>query len=234
MKENKRKRGKPKSKKSRKRKPKKLRLLLLAVIMLLLLAAVLYGLDIIPHSYYTNRHFGIEDYISSKDQDGDGIDDQTDMLKGAKDYVATKPKYKSKYYEGGYPDDGYGVCTDVVAQAMKAAGYDLMALVNADIAEHGADYNIEKPDPNIDFRRVRNLNVYFQHTAISLSTDINEIDQWQGGDIIVFKKHIGIISDKRNADGIPFLIHHSNPAQVNYEQDRLADRDDIIGHYRIS
>ena len=38
------------------------------------------------------------------------------------------------------------------------------------------DYEIDKPDRNIDFRRVRNLYVYFQHTAISLTTDITKIE----------------------------------------------------------
>ena len=62
---------------------------------------------------------------SSVDKDNDGIDDQTDILQGALDYVASRPKYKSKYYRTGYPNDGYGVCTDVVAFALKNAGYDL-------------------------------------------------------------------------------------------------------------
>ena len=44
---------------------------------------------------------------------------------------------------------------------------------------------------NIDFRRVKNLKIYFEHTAISLTTDVNDIEQWQGGDIVVFKNHIG-------------------------------------------
>jgi uncharacterized protein YijF (DUF1287 family) len=223
--------------KGRKRKARKSRILLLLLSVVIILAAVflaLYELNIIPHPYYTNEDFGIADYISENDQDGDGIDDQTDMLQGVRDYIATKPKYKSVYYNSGYPDDEYGVCTDVVAQGMLAAGYDLMALVNRDIVNNPSEYNIEKPDINIDFRRVRNLNVYFRRHAVSLTTDINEIEEWQGGDIIVFKKHIGIISDRRNADGIPLMIHHSNPSQVHYEQDKLADRDDIIGHYRIS
>ena len=55
-----------------------------------------------------------------------------------------------------------------------------------------------------------------------------------GGDIVVFKKHIGIISDKRNRKGICFVIHHANPYQIYYEEDILEHRDDIIGHYRIS
>ena len=64
--------------------------------------------------------------------------------------------------------------------------------------------------------------------------DINKIDKWQGGDIIVFKKHIGIVSDNRNKKGISFIIHHANPYQRYYEEDILEYRDDIVGHYRIS
>ena len=71
----------------------------------------------------------------------------------------------SKYYKCGYPDAEYGVCTDVVTNACLAAGYDLMALVSEDIAKDPKAYGIENPDPNIDFRRVRNLKVYFQRNA---------------------------------------------------------------------
>ena len=70
------------------------------------------------------------------DVDGDGIKDQTDILEGALAYVQTCPKYKSKYYSSGYPDDGYGVCTDVVAFGLKSAGFDLQALVDQDIKTH--------------------------------------------------------------------------------------------------
>ena len=171
---------------------------------------------------------------SSVDKDNDGIDDQTDILQGALDYVASRPKYKSKYYRTGYPNDGYGVCTDVVAFALKNAGYDLMTLVQQDIEANPADYDIDEPDQNIDFRRVKNLRVYFSHSAISLTTDISEIEEWQGGDIVVFKNHIGIVSDRRNENGVPYVIHHNDPWQRTYEEDILEDREDIVGHYRVA
>ena len=128
------------------------------------------------------------------------------------------------------------VCTDVVANGLKDAGYDLKELVNEDIINNKEKYNIEVIDKNIDFRRVRNLDVYLKNNSISLTKDLSQIEEWQGGDIIVFKDHIGIISDKRNKKGIPFLIHHANPIQVNYEEDvlELYGQDYIIGHYRIS
>lgn len=155
------------------------------------------------------------------------------ILKGVREYIQTKPKYKSKYYSGGYPDDGFGVCTDVVAFGMRNAGLDLRELVNADIEENRADYGIDVPDKNIDFRRVKNLKVYFEHTAKSLTTDINKTDEWQGGDIVVFKNHIGVISDKRNKHGVPYVIHHIRPNQKHYEEDILGKRHDIVGHFRI-
>lgn len=213
------------------------RLLLILGIVIILLAViiyVLYILNYIPHKTYTNQDFNIKTYISNVDMDNDGIDDQTDILNSTREYIATKPKYKSKYYGTGYPDDEYGVCTDVVAFGLLNAGYDLMNLVNEDIKVHRENYNIDIIDKNIDFRRVQNLKIYLDNNAIKLTTDINEIDKWQGGDIVVFKDHIGIVSDKRNKNGIAFVIHHYSPVQKYYEEDILEHWKNVIGHYRIS
>ena len=215
---------------------KRIFIIVIFIIISVILVALLYFFNTIPHKQYSNSDFNIETYISSVDKDNDGIDDQTDILNNVRTYIAKKPKYKSKYYETGYPDDEYGVCTDVVANGLKGAGYDLKELVNEDIINNKEKYNIEVIDKNIDFRRVRNLDIYLKNNSISLTKELSQIEEWQGGDIIVFKDHIGIISDKRNKKGIPFLIHHANPLQVQYEEDvlELSGQDSIIGHYRIS
>ncbi len=184
---------------------------------------------------YDNSHFGITTYHSNMDKDNDGVDDQVDILNSVRSYIATKPKYDSKYYAGGYPDDGYGVCTDVVAFGLLGAGYDLRELVNEDIKNNPEKYNIKVRDKNIDYRRVRNLLTYLEGNSINLSTDIKNIDEWQGGDIVVFSTHIGIVSDKRNKKGIPYIIHHERPYQEEYEEDILGSRkNDIKGHFRVS
>jgi uncharacterized protein len=183
---------------------------------------------------YVNADFGFETFVSESDFDQDGIDDQSDILKSAQEYIAKKPQYKSKYYGSGYPDDEYGVCTDVVAFALLGAGYDLMTLLNTDVKNNSDQYFIEIVDKNIDFRRVVNLKIYFDRNAISLTTSLEDLEAWQGGDIVVFKRHIGIVSDKRNKKGIPYIIHHANPAQMFYEEDILERSNDIVGHYRIS
>lgn len=181
---------------------------------------------------FSAEELGIEELSSSFDADGDGIDDWHDIMLGAREYIETNPKYKSSYYEGGYPNDGYGVCTDVVWNAFAAAGYDLKAMVDSHIAENQELYtDMESPDPNIDFRRVRNLKVFFENNAQCLDTDLSSPENWQSGDIVVFKNHIAVCSDKRNSDGIPFIIHH----------DRLGAREandmkyyKIEGHYRFT
>ena len=198
-----------------------------------IIISILVIFNIIPNKTYTNKDFNITDYISSIDKDNDGIDDQTDILNNVRNYILTKPKYKSKYYASGYPNDGYGVCTDVVAFGLKDAGYDLKILVNEHIKNNRDLYDITKIDQNIDFRRVKNLIIYFKETAINLTTDLKQIDEWQGGDIVIFPRHIGIVSNKRNKKGIPYLIHHANPYQINYEENVL-EKYEIIGHYRIS
>ncbi len=175
----------------------------------------------------------LEQVHSSVDADGDGVDDQVDILQGAKDYVAGKPKYGSDYYEGGYPTDNQGVCADVLAFALKAAGYDLRDLVDKDIKSAPSAYGISDPDSNIDFRRVKNLQVYLGRHAKSLTTDLSQTGEWQGGDIITFAKHIAIVSDKRNERGVPYVIHLS-PIQTAYEEDFLEWSTDIVGHYRWS
>ena len=211
--------------------------LLSFIIIFLILAGgifIAYRYNYIPHRKFSDSDFGITRKASTQDADNDGIEDYEDILKSARDYLATKPKYKSKYYAStGYPNDEYGVCTDVVAVALGGAGYDLMQLVSEDIEAHGEDYDIDEPDSAIDFRRVKNLRVYFKHTAEELTTDINEIDKWQAGDIVIWKNHIGLISDNRNSKGIPFVLHNANPIQASYEEDILEIWGEIVGHYRL-
>ena len=210
---------------------KKYLILLIIIILIILIYLILDYLSLIPHKTFSNADFNISSYQSKIDKDNDGLDDQTDILLNARNYIETKPKYKSKYYSTGYPSDNYGVCTDVIGFALLNAGYDIKELLNKDVLENKDIYNIETVDKNIDFRRVNNLKTYFERNALKLTLDLNDVKEWQGGDIVVFPKHIGIVSDKRNKKGIPYLIHHGG--QIVYEEDVL-NRYQIVGHYRIS
>ncbi len=214
---------------------KKWGLLLLAIpFAILILLAILWGM---PKKQYYAQDFQIPVLKSETDKDQDGIDDYTDILLGARAEAQRKPTYHSAYYAGGYPPENEGVCTDVVWRAFQDAGYNLKEMVDADIQENIHSYPRvnKKPDPNIDFRRVPNLKVYFERNARSLTTDINQIAEWQPGDIVTFETmHIGIISDIRNKKGIPYLIH--NAGQPNREEDVLEAWNSwhpISGHFRM-
>ena len=186
---------------------------------------------------YTAEDFGFEDIKSPNDADGDGIDDYTDMVEGARAYIATDPQYKSAYYAGGYPTDGYGVCTDVIWQAFMAAGYTLKDMVDADIdARHGAYFaDGEYSDSNIDFRRCRNLLVFFREHAEELTTSTDNPADWMPGDIVIYDGHIAICSDRRNSRGLPYIIHHGNPIENAVEADQITTTygGEIIGHFRF-
>jgi len=189
--------------------------------------------NLIPKSSYTAEDFRIETIKSSVDFDTDSTDDYTDILLGARKDAKNHPKYDGKYIDGGYPPDNIGVCSDVVWRAFKNAGYNLRDMVDSDIAARPDAYPlIKKPDTNIDFRRVRNLRIFFDKYAVSLTTDIEKIEEWQPGDIVIFNnnKHIGIVSDKRTRDGITYIIH--NGGQPNREEDYLK-RSVVVAHYRF-
>ena len=174
---------------------KKIILTILSIIFILSLIIILYTLNYIPHKKYTNEDFNIKTYISKTDKDNDGIDDQTDILNNVRDYIKTNPKYKSKYYATGYPNDEYGVCTDVVAFGLQGAGYDLMNLVNEHIKSNRNLYDIDVIDKNIDDIKLKNLinkslknieidyknitDVYIRSASagLSLSVVIHEIEK---------------------------------------------------------
>ncbi len=211
------------------------------------------------HYIKTGEDFGIATYHSPLDRNANGVDDQTDILHGAKQYLSRKPQYNaSSYFAGGYPEINEqgvweGVCTDVVAAGLVAAGYDFKSLVDADIRNHpqwfttelaeqglGREGAFEIGEDKIDFRRVRVLYPFFEHRAEKLTTDLTDLAAWQPGDIVIFfgssglwNGHIAVISDRRADDGVPYVLHHANEGQTLYEEDYLTSTNKtIVGHYR--
>ncbi|MBQ8894987.1 MAG: DUF1287 domain-containing protein [Clostridia bacterium] len=208
----------------------------LPVAAVLVLIAVIWAAwywGLIPRKTYTAADFGIDTAVSPVDYNQNGADDYTDLLRGAKKDAKAHPRYDGSYYEGGYPPENIGVCTDVVWRAFREAGYSLRDMVDADIEARPEAYpNIEKRDRNIDFRRVTNLRIFFSEYARTLTTDVGRIEEWQPGDIVIFgkDKHIGIVSDKRNKNGQPYILH--NGGQPVREEDYLP-RAEVMAHYRF-
>lgn len=188
----------------------------------------------------TAADFGIDRIAAETDYNHNGRDDYTDFLGGARRDAENHPRYDGAYVAGGYPAEDVGVCADVVWRAFREAGYSLKDMVDADIAVDPTHYpRASQPDPNIDFRRVKNLHAFFVKYGQELTLDVNEIDQWMPGDIVIFENpdHIGVVSDRRDEDGVVYLIH--NAGQANREENFLGGRlarllgHRPIGHYRF-
>lgn len=183
----------------------------------------------------TGEDFGIETVHSPVDFNNNGVDDYTDILQGAKADAKRCPRYDGTYCAGGYPPDDVGVCTDVVWRALKQAGYSLRNMVDEDITRRPWAYSaVNAQDWNIDFRRVKNLRVFFDEYAQVLTNDIEKIEEWQPGDIVIFgdDRHIGVVSDRRNEAGHAYILHNSG--QPDREQDYLGtETATVAAHYRF-
>lgn len=144
-----------------------------------------------------------------------------------------------KVYPGGDLNPEIGVCTDVIIRALRFGGIcDLQEEIYKDISANFSFYPMKrwgakKPDHNIDHRRVPNQMVWFER-----HWNIIEDNTYLPGDIIAWDMngdgwgdHIGIVSDKY--DGAePYLIHNfPDPGYV--AEEKVLNRWEIIGHYRI-
>lgn len=209
------------------------KIIIKSAVSLVLLAAIL----LISPFFDVGSPYPAFNILGEADMNRNGKPDSLDILEGARADAKNMPTYNDQYHEGGYPPDNIGVCADVIWRAFKNAGYDLKKMVDADIRNRPEFYtDIKKPDPNIDFRRVVNLIVFFRTCSPALTVDIKETDEWLPGDIAVFANrygkpdHIGIISDIRAQDGTPFLIHNSGQAE---REENALPKLSVIAHFRF-
>ena len=142
------------------------------------------------------------------------------LVRDARSQIGVTMSYDPAYRKIAFPMGDVplstGVCTDVVIRALRGQGVDLQALVNKDMKTAWAAYpkiwGLQKPDGNIDHRRVPNLEVFFRRHGQSLS--LSDKATFKAGDIVTWRlpqsnlPHIGIVSDKRAADGTPLIIHN--------------------------
>jgi len=141
------------------------------------------------------------------------------------------------YPNGDVPPDR-GVCTDVVIRAYRALGIDLQQRVHEEMTAHFDAFpklwGMRRPDPNIDHRRVPNLQAYFARAGVVLPAT-REPGDYRAGELVTWRlpgnlPHIGIVADQRSADGARRLIVHNIGAGPKLEDMLLAYP--ITGHYR--
>jgi len=141
------------------------------------------------------------------------------------------------YPLGDVPADR-GVCADEIIRAYRGLGIDLQRLVHEDMAAHFSAYprlwGLTAPDRNIDHRRVPNLERFFARHGAALPASADAA-QYRPGDLVTWRlggtlPHIGIVTDRRSADGARPLIVHNIGAGPKLEDVLFAFP--LFGHYR--
>jgi uncharacterized protein len=164
------------------------------------------------------------------------------------------PKWTQIAYPNGDVPRSTGVCADVIIRAARdGLGLDLQKLVHEDMMKHFDAYpgrtvwGSQRPDPNIDHRRVLNLETYFHRCGAcvwqaSSPTPGSEFPKPLAvGDILSWRlleanqPHIGIVF------AVPANVPAGNPkARIVHNIGRGAEEIELapfypnraIGHYR--
>jgi len=167
----------------------------------------------------------------------------TNLVTAARAQIGKTVRYDPAYRKLDYPNGDVplesGVCTDVVIRALRSGpGIDLQQRVHEDMKQNFAQYpknwGLRKPDPNIDHRRVPNLQTYFKRSGWEIEAK-DGVRTFQAGDLVTCivppnLPHIMIVSDKSSPTGRRLVLH--NIGKGTQEEDRLADFR-ITGQYRV-
>lgn len=155
--------------------------------------------------------------------------------------------YDGRYMKMAYPmgdvPDSIGVCTDVVIRSYRQLGIDLQQLVHEDLRKNFKRYpnqqrwGLSRPDPNIDHRRVPNLQVFFSRHGDSLPIS-DKAGDYLPGDIVSWKindkmMHIGIVSEQPtffNPDRYMIIHNIGNGPELG----DMLFKYEITGHYRYN
>jgi uncharacterized protein len=136
------------------------------------------------------------------------------LIAAARAQIGVTRRYDAAYTTLPFPNGDVprdkGSCADVLVRAYRDAfGADLQALVNADMRAAFSAYprrwGLTAPDPNIDHRRVPNLQTFLRRRGAALPVP-RDASGWRPGDIFTSfvdnrGPHIGLVSDRIGPDG---------------------------------
>lgn len=165
------------------------------------------------------------------------------LIAGAEHQVGRTLVYDPSYvrldYPGGDVPIERGVCTDVVVRAYRTAfGADLQKLVHQDMRRNFAAYpkiwGMDRPDRNIDHRRVPNLATFLRRRGARRPVS-ERAEDYRPGSIITQRlpgnrPHIAIVTHRASEDGQRPLVVHNIGAGARLEDSLFAF--EITGHYR--
>lgn len=150
----------------------------------------------------------------------------SEQTKKLVEYAADLPRavfYDSDYRKIDYPMGDVpaykGVCSDVIIRSYRGIDIDLQKLLHEDIKANFSAYpskrmwGLNKPDTNIDHRRVPNLEVFFTRKG-KVKPITKNAEDYVPGDIVSWRldngrPHIGIVVNKKSGDNQRYLVMHN-------------------------
>lgn len=155
-------------------------------------------------------------------------------------------RYDARYLKIGYPwgdvPQSAGVCSDVVIRSYRALGVDLQQLVHEDMRQAFAAYpsqriyGLRSADPNIDHRRVVNLEAFFERVGASVPVGRGP-DDYKAGDVVTWRlngsePHIGIVVEERDPrTGYPMVVHNLG---AGVRKEDMISIQQPVGQYRFA
>ncbi len=155
--------------------------------------------------------------------------------------------YASLPYPGGDVSRKTGACSDVVIRAARdGLGLDLQKLIHEDMTAAFSAYparrlwNQVRPDPNIDHRRVPNLETWFRRrggevwTANRQTGGASFPEPLAVGDLLTWRNsegasHIGLVT---RAGGSPLILHNIGHGAMQHGLWPMGFWRNAVGHYR--
>lgn len=181
----------------------------------------------------------LEDSITQLEKTGDfGTKLAASALKRTQAKVVYDPTYYKIDYPMGDIPANKGVCTDVVIRSYRAQKVDLQELVHEDMKWNFRQYpqiwSLQKPDTNIDHRRVPNLQRFFSRKGDSLPVTENATD-YQPGDIVAWRlldgaTHMGVVVPGPGLKKDERWIVHNIGSGPSWEDCLFSY--EVLGHYR--
>jgi len=176
---------------------------------------------------------------------------QQSILRTAEGMVARGVRWDGGYHVVRYPGGDFssdlGTSVDILVRALRGAGIDLQQLIHEDRLANPQHYPLHRwrrktPDTSIDHRRLAMVWAFFNHYAVRLDagTSRDSLATWRPADIVFWGEgaldlpaHVGIVTDRRDAAGVPHVIElHKEDGTIS-DKRVLTDRP-ILGHFRIA
>ena len=180
-------------------------ILIFIIIIFCIMVLILLNKMVLVKEYYKASDFNIKTVYSKVDYNKNGIDDYSDFLLGAK-----KIKGKNSSYE------------ELMIKVFQYAGYNLDKMVD--------NYFKDSKDLENKMDRISLYKSFINDNATKISINFKKKEEFQPGDFIFLSEGIGLLSDKRDKNGLNYIIVIENGKVV--EKEGLKELD-VSGHYRF-